>query len=88
MLKFIVAIFITILLANINTTHAAARGGAKVEHLPSKILAEERELLIHLPNNYRRNTTLSYPVLYVLDGQRNVAHVAGTLDLLNQDNNA
>lgn len=88
MLKLIVTIFITIIFANLNTVHAAVRGESKIERLPSKILAEERELLIHLPNNYQQNTALNYPVLFLLDGQRNFGHAAGTLDLLNQDDNA
>tara|TARA_R110000751_G_scaffold307898_2_gene434415 strand:- start:206481 stop:207746 length:1266 start_codon:yes stop_codon:yes gene_type:complete len=86
MIKLIVSIFIVALLANI--THAKVRGESRTERLASKILAEERELLIYLPNNYQQNTTLNYPVLFLLDGQRNFAHAAGTLDLLNQSNMA
>jgi predicted alpha/beta superfamily hydrolase len=61
------------------------RGESKVDSLFSKLLTEQRELLVHLPNNYQQNTELNYPVLYLLDGQRNLNHAAGTLDLLNQD---
>jgi len=88
MLKHLITIIIITLFANINTAYAKVRGEPKADSLPSKILAEQRDLLIHLPNNYQQNTSLSYPVLYLLDGQRNFGHAAGTLDLLNQDGKA
>ena len=84
MFKHLIAIFIITLLANINTAYANVRGSSITASLPSKILAEQRDLLIHLPNNYQQNIGLNYPVLYLLDGQRNLNHAAGTLDLLNQ----
>ena len=37
---------------------------------------------------YQQNQKLDYPVLYLLDGQRNFGHTIGTLDLLNQSNMA
>jgi len=76
------------LFTNINTAYASVRGESKVDILPSKILSEQRELIVHLPNNYQQNTALNYPVLYLLDGQRNFNHAAGTLDLLNQSHMA
>lgn len=87
MTKHVITIFI-ILLANISTSYSSIRGESKLDRIPSKILAEQRELLVHLPNNYQKNTALNYPVLYLLDGQRNLSHAAGTLDLLNQDGKA
>jgi predicted alpha/beta superfamily hydrolase len=88
MFKHVLTIFIIILLANFSAAYAGIRGESKVDRLPSKILAEQRDLLVHLPNNYQQNTELNYPVLYLLDGQRNLNHAAGTLDLLNQDGKA
>ncbi|MFT5815006.1 MAG: putative alpha/beta superfamily hydrolase [Colwellia sp.] len=88
MCKHVITIFIIILLANISTVYAGVRGESNVDRLSSKILAEQRELLVHLPNNYQQNTELNYPVLYLLDGQRNLNHAAGTLDLLNQSDMA
>ena len=88
MFKHITTIFIITLFISINinssTAYAKIRGESKVDRLHSKILAEQRELLVHLPNNYRKNTMLNYPVLYLIDGQRNFNHAVGTLDLLNQ----
>lgn len=75
-------------LANISAAYANVRGSSITDSLPSKILSEQRDLLVHLPNNYHQNTGLNYPVLFLLDGQRNFSHVAGTLDLLNQDGKA
>jgi predicted alpha/beta superfamily hydrolase len=84
MFKAYFTVFIVLLIISINTSHANVRGEAIHDELPSNILSEQRELLIHLPNNYHLNTNLKYPVLYLLDGQRNFAHAVGTLDLLNQ----
>lgn len=88
MLKHVITISIIILLTHINATYANVRGESKVDSLPSKILAEQRELIVHLPNNYQQNTEVSYPVLYLLDGQRNFSHAVGSLDLLNHSHMA
>jgi len=84
MFNYVITIFIIILHITISTAYANVRGESKIDGLPSKILAEQRELIVHLPNNYQQNTRLSYPVLYLLDGQRNFSHTVGTLDLLIQ----
>ena len=66
------------------TTQAKVRGIPKTDAVYSKVLSENRELLIHLPNSYRLNADFKYPVLYLTDGLRNFNHAAGTLDLLTQ----
>lgn len=63
---------------------AKVQGEANSIAIDSEVLNETRELMVRLPNNYHRYTETSYPVLFLLDGQRNFAHAAGTLDLLNQ----
>ncbi len=78
---FIGALLTFSLSFNVN---AKVRGEAVVKSIKSEVLNESRELLIHLPNNYSRYKDTTYPVLYLLDGQRNFAHTVGTLDLLNQ----
>ena len=78
---FIGAIFTLSLSFHVN---AKVRGEAVITTITSEVLNESRELLIHLPNNYSRYKDTTYPVLYLLDGQRNFAHTVGTLDLLNQ----
>ncbi|WP_334038183.1 alpha/beta hydrolase-fold protein [Alteromonas macleodii] len=86
MYQKLASIFIGALLTFSLSFHvnAKVRGEAVVTTIKSEILNESRELLIHLPNNYSRYKDTTYPVLYLLDGQRNFAHTVGTLDLLNQ----
>ncbi|QPG06149.1 alpha/beta hydrolase [Salinimonas marina] len=84
MYQKLACIFIGTLLSLSFHATAKVRGEAMVTTVTSEILSESRELLIHLPNNYSRYEDTTYPVLYLLDGQRNFAHTVGTLDLLNQ----
>ena len=46
----------------------------------SEILAEDRELIIHLPRNY--DSLKKYPVMYVLDGSSEDYHIANKFDIL------
>lgn len=46
----------------------------------SKILNEEREVIIHLPINYDKKK--KYPVMYVLDGSSQDKHLAHKFDIL------
>lgn len=85
MFKQIVTLLFVFLIS-VEETNANVRGTSNTDGLYSTILSEQRDLLIHLPNNYNQNKMLDYPVLYLLDGQRNFAHTIGTLDLLNQSN--
>jgi predicted alpha/beta superfamily hydrolase len=48
------------------------------ERLQSRVLGEERRLLVHLPDSYARQPSRRYPVLYVLDGERQDLHTAAT----------
>jgi predicted alpha/beta superfamily hydrolase len=48
--------------------------------LSSKILGEERELVIHLPRGY--DSARTYPVMYVLDGGSLDWHIATNFDIL------
>ncbi len=83
-----IAILVFVFLMNSKEVNASIRGISITDSLYSTVLSEQRDLLIHLPNNYNENKALDYPVLFLLDGQRNFAHVKGTLDLLNQSNMA
>jgi uncharacterized protein len=49
--------------------------------IASKILGEERTLLISPPENYQRSSE-RYPVLYMTDGDAHLLHTRGTLDFL------
>ena len=50
--------------------------------LASKVLGEDRTLLISLPKGYESNNTRHYPVLYALDGETHFQHINGTVDWL------
>lgn len=49
--------------------------------LDSEILNEKRNILIHLPRGY--DASLTYPVLYVLDGSSQDFRMAGLAEILN-----
>ncbi len=49
--------------------------------MTSKVLGEERILMVHLPNGYP-SSQASYPVLYLLDGNTNFHHTVGTINSL------
>jgi predicted alpha/beta superfamily hydrolase len=48
--------------------------------LYSKILGQDRDLIVHLPRNYDRGK--KYPVMYVLDGSSQDQHIADKFDSL------
>jgi predicted alpha/beta superfamily hydrolase len=49
--------------------------------IPSKILNEERTILVSTPPGYDR-TKQAYPVLYMTDGDQHLTHTRGTIDFL------
>jgi uncharacterized protein len=55
------------------------------DSLFSKILNEERKLVIQLPKSYQENNNANYPILYLLDGPSNIAHTASTLAFINSN---
>ncbi len=59
----------------------------KSDLLHSKTLKEDRILNIYLPENYNTNDTLTYPVIYILDGgiEEDFLHVAGIVRFNTQD---
>ncbi|WP_226642945.1 alpha/beta hydrolase [Microbulbifer variabilis] len=50
--------------------------------IESKILSENRELQVLLPEKYLENPDFSYPVIYLLDGDYNFRSVSGILEFL------
>ena len=48
----------------------------------SSVLAERRDVIISLPESYRRERARRYPVLYVLDGSSHAGHSAESARLL------
>ena len=51
----------------------------------SKILSENRKVLVHLPEGYK-DSNKTYPVLYVLDGNRHFPHARLSTQILQQQN--
>lgn len=60
--------------------------GEKLQ-IHSKILDEQRSLLIKLPTDYEIDTLRRYPVLFTLDGDTHFGHVTGTVDWLSNSAN-
>ena len=59
----------------------------KSELLSSKILGEDRRINIYLPENYNENDTLTYPVIYILDGgiEEDFIHITGIIRFNTQE---
>lgn len=53
----------------------------KSEQLHSRILKEDRTINVYIPADYQLQDTISYPVIYVLDGgiEEDWLHIAGTV---------
>lgn len=54
---------------------------AEAVRIASKVLGEERTILISTPRGYERGSA-RYPVLYVTDGDAHLLHTRGTVDFL------
>lgn len=57
-----------------------------VHTLASKVLNEDRQIIISLPEGYKKSNS-SYPVLYLTDGFQNIEHVRGSVELLTRTGN-
>ncbi len=53
-------------------------------HLESKVLGEERQIMVYLPDGYDQTTT-KYPVLYLLDGRTHFQHASSTVQFLSRN---
>ncbi len=56
--------------------------GAVVFSLPSRVLGETREAIVHLPEGYAEEGDARYPVIYVLDGSSQDTHTARTAAMM------
>nr|WP_239033060.1 alpha/beta hydrolase-fold protein [Pseudoalteromonas luteoviolacea] len=54
---------------------------AKSFEFESKILKEQRTIVVSLPDGYDASKA-AYPVIYLLDGVQNLKHVVGSVDVL------
>ena len=59
-------------------------GTVKTLKIKSAVLGEERTILVRTPVGYEANK-VSYPVLYMTDGDAHMGHTAGTIDFLTRN---
>ncbi|WP_042142633.1 MULTISPECIES: alpha/beta hydrolase-fold protein [unclassified Pseudoalteromonas] len=78
-ISFILSTFFILLSQSTLATHFNLGERVKIN---SKVLSEQRELQVLLPENYQANPTATYPVIYLLDGDYNFHAVSGMLDLM------
>lgn len=81
-MKRIIFVLLIILICHYGAVGQAESGDltiGKSIFLHSHILNEDRKINIYLPNNYVENDTLTYPVVYVLDGgmDEDFFHIVG-----------
>ncbi|MNH94355.1 Ferri-bacillibactin esterase BesA [compost metagenome] len=76
-----IILFIAIIYSCISfaQTKSNVLSSCQSEVLHSNVLNENRTINIFLPNNYQANDTVTYPVIYVLDGgmEEDFFHIAG-----------
>lgn len=72
---------LALLAAPFATGAAAPVPGGERLPLPSKVLGEERALLVSLPDGYARSKA-RYPVLYLTDAESQFAHARATVNFL------
>jgi predicted alpha/beta superfamily hydrolase len=55
-----------------------------IDHVQSAVLGEDRTLNIYVPDGYDKDTTATYPVIYLLDGSKDedFIHVVGIVQFL------
>jgi uncharacterized protein len=56
----------------------------KLVRMESKVLDEERQIMVYLPRGYEQ-TTIEYPVLYLLDGRAHFQHASSTVNFLSRN---
>ncbi len=70
-----------VLLVLFSTSAFAQYGGPTKLTIKSKVLGEDRAILVRTPANYDTNKR-TYPVLYMTDGDAHIDHTSGTLEFL------
>ena len=72
---------VLLLLVLFSSSAFAQVAGVSKLTIKSGVLAEEREILVRTPAGYEANK-LSYPVLYMTDGDAHMGHTASTIEFL------
>lgn len=76
--------FAVLLIVSTAAIAQPATGTVKTLGIKSAVLGEERVVLVRLPAGYENNK-LSYPVLYMTDGDGHMGHTASTVDFLTRN---
>lgn len=76
--------FAVLLTISAVTLAQPATGTVKKFAIKSAVLGEERIILVRTPPGYERNK-VSYPVLYMTDGDAHIGHTASTIEFLTQN---
>lgn len=77
----LVSVLAVVLLISVAAIAQPATGTVKRLTLKSAVLGEERVVLVRTPAGYETNK-LSYPVVYMTDGDVHMGHTASTVDFL------
>src|SRR5215213_2940459 len=76
--------FAVLLLISAAAVAQPATGTVKRLTLKSAVLGEERVVLVRTPVGYETNK-VSYPVLYMTDGDAHMGHTASTIEFLTRN---
>ena len=83
-MRTVASIVIGLLVAACSAAAAEPITMGETVKLQSKILGEERTVLISTPANYAGRSE-RYPVLYMTDGDAHLSHTRGTVDFLSRN---
>src|SRR6185437_6177487 len=81
--RLLLAFAVLLLISSVVLAQPAA-GTVKKFALKSTVLGEERIILVRTPVGYETNK-VSYPVLYMTDGDNHMGHTASTIEFLTQN---
>src|SRR5215510_7611105 len=83
MLRLLFGVVVLLTIASVANAQPAT-GTVRKLVLKSTVLGEERVVLIRTPPGYETNK-VSYPVLYMTDGDAHMGHTASTIEFLTQN---
>jgi hypothetical protein len=82
--RLLSCVALLLLIATAAIAQPSITGNVKTLKLKSAVLGEERTILVRTPIGYEANK-VSYPVLYMTDGDAHMGHTAATIDFLTRN---
>ncbi len=82
--RVFVLTLVSLLLGMVAVAQVPSTGNITRIKIKSAVLGEERGILVRTPVGYETNK-LSYPVLYLTDGDAHIGHTAGTINFLSNN---